>query len=153
MKLATLCYLRHECRTLMLFRNKKIDDVHEGKWNGLGGKFEPGETPEACAIREVHEESGLTVEAVQLKGILTFPMFAKGEDWYVFAFVISRFSGEMKPSNEGTLKWIPDERLLELPMWDGDRIFLPWLDHPGVFSGRFSYKDGKLVSHEVAFYT
>ena len=75
MKLATLCYIMDEDKTLMLYRNKKENDYHEGKWNGLGGKLEAGETPEECAIREVYEESGLKVFGPQLKGLITFPMF------------------------------------------------------------------------------
>ena len=74
MKLATLCYVRRDGKTLMLLRNKKINDMHAGKWNGLGGKFEAGETPEDCAIREIYEESGLRVVAPQLCGVLTFPI-------------------------------------------------------------------------------
>ena len=77
--LGTLCYLKRDGKTLMLYRNRKANDFHEGKWNGLGGKFEPGESPEACAIREVREESGLEVAAPRLHGMLTFPGFDGGE--------------------------------------------------------------------------
>ena len=73
MKLATLCYIKQSGKTLMLYRNKKPNDIHEGKWNGLGGKFNPGETPEQCAIREIFEESGLQVKNPKLHGVLTFP--------------------------------------------------------------------------------
>ncbi|MEZ4719172.1 MAG: NUDIX domain-containing protein [Caldilineaceae bacterium] len=75
----------------MLLRNKKANDMHAGKWNGLGGKFEPGETPEDCAIREIQEESGLTVRNPALRGILTFPGFDGEEDWYAFVFVANTF--------------------------------------------------------------
>ena len=78
MKLATLCYLKRNNKTLMLHRIKKKDDIHEGKWNGLGGKFEKGESPEECAIREVREESGIKINKLRLKGVLTFPDFNKG---------------------------------------------------------------------------
>ena len=88
MQLATLCYVRHQGKTLMLHPIKKENDMHAGKWNGLGGKMEAGETPEECAIREVREESGLIAEHLQLKGFLTFPMFDGKKDWYVFVFVI-----------------------------------------------------------------
>ena len=152
MQLATLCYLRQDGKTLMLFRNKKPNDVHEGKWNGLGGKFAPGETPEECARREIHEECGLQVETLELKGFLTFPVFARGEDWYVFVFIASGCSGELIASAEGTLAWIPDEEILSLSLWAGDRIFLPWLARPGFFSGRFTYGAGELEGHTVAFY-
>jgi len=127
MQLATLCYVIDKDKTLMLFRNKKSNDVHEGKWNGLGGKFEPGETPEECAIREVKEESGLVIKNPLLKGFITFPMFDGKKDWYVFLFTINNFSGKLIDSREGKLEWIPNNKLLELNLWDGDRIFIPWL--------------------------
>lgn len=136
----------------MLHRIKRANDMHQGKWNGLGGKFEPGESPEMCAIREVYEESGLTIRNPELRGILTFPDFCSGEDWYAFVFVARIFSGALIDSTEGVLQWIGDERLLDLPLWEGDRIFLPWLEQERFFSGRFVYNDGKLCSHEVSFY-
>ena len=152
MKLATLCYIRKEHQTLMVHRVKKKNDVHEGKWNGLGGKFEPGETPEECAIREIFEESGLKVKKAQLKGFLSFPRFANGEDWYAFVFVVPEFEGELIDSPEGNLCWIDNDQLLKLNLWEGDRIFLPWLDQPGFFSGKFTYQDGKLVAHSMVIY-
>lgn len=152
MKLATLCYVRKNGRTLMLHRVKKKDDVHEGKWNGLGGKLEPGESPEDCVVREVREEAGLMIKAPVLKGFLTFPGFAKDEDWYVFVFTASNFSGRLLESPEGNLAWIPDRDLLKLNLWDGDRIFLPLLGRPGHFSGKFRYRDGRLVKHSVERY-
>lgn len=136
----------------MLYRNKKPHDVHRGKWNGLGGKLEPGESPEECMRREVWEESGLTVEAAQLRGFLTFPLFDGREDWYVFVYTVSRTSGELTESTEGELHWIPDEELLNLNLWPGDRIFLPWLGGERFFSAKFVYQQGELVSHSVVFY-
>jgi 8-oxo-dGTP diphosphatase len=152
MKLATLGYIRRAGKTLMIHRVKKQNDVHQGKWNGLGGKLEPGETPEECIIREIREESGLAARDPELKGFLTFPGFANDEDWYAFVFVVRDFTGELIDSPEGFLSWIDDERLIELPLWEGDYIFLPWLDRPGFFSGKFCYTDGNLVSHDVVFY-
>ena len=153
MKLATLCYLRHDHQTLMIHRIKKENDMHQGKWNGLGGKFEPGETPEECAIREIKEESGLTARNPILKGFLTFPGFSNEEDWYAFVFVIQDFEGAIIDSLEGDLAWIEDERLLELNLWEGDLFFIPWLDKPGVFSAKFIYKNNRLVGHDVRFYS
>ena len=152
MKLATLCYVRSNVKTLMIHRIKKENDMHMGKWNGLGGKFEPGETPEECAIREVFEESGLKITNPKLKGVLSFPGFAKDEDWYAFVFLIHEYQGDLINSPEGTLKWIDDMALMQLNLWEGDRIFIPWLDRAGFFSGKFVYQDGELVSHQVVFY-
>jgi 8-oxo-dGTP diphosphatase len=129
-----------------------LNDIHQGKWNGLGGKFEPGETPEMCAIREVKEEAGFDVHHLILKGFLTFPKFAHDEDWYVFVFVADQFDGDLVDSSEGTLAWWDDDRLLTLDLWAGDRIFLPLLDEPGFFSARFDYVAGDLVDYEVYRY-
>lgn len=152
MKLATLCYVRKNGRTLMLHRVKKKDDVHEGKWNGLGGKFEPGESPEDCVIREVREEAGLRLRRPLLKGVLTFPGFAHDEDWYVFVFTASEFSGRLIDSAEGRLQWIPDRELLKLNLWEGDRVFLPLLRRRGHFSGKFQYRGGRLKKYSVEKY-
>jgi 8-oxo-dGTP diphosphatase len=152
MKLATLCYLRRNGRTLMLHRVKKANDVHEGKWNGLGGKLEPGESPEDCVVREIREEAGLKLRRPALKGVLTFPDFAHGEDWYVFVFTASDFSGKLIDSPEGELKWIPDRDLLKLNLWEGDRHFLPLLRRRGHFSGKFHYRNGRLARYSVEKY-
>jgi 8-oxo-dGTP diphosphatase len=139
-------------KTLMLFRNKKPNDVHEGKWNGLGGKFEKGETPEECVIREVKEESGLMIKNPKLHGIITFPMFDGKKDWYVFMFTVKDFEGELIDSNEGKLEWIENEKLLDLNLWEGDKIFIPWLFQEKYFSAKFIYENKKLISHNVSFY-
>jgi 8-oxo-dGTP diphosphatase len=152
MKLATLCYLRHKGKTLMVHRIKKKNDMHAGKWNGLGGKLEPGETPEECAVREILEESGLKVINPILKGVLTFPAFSNDEDWYAFVFVAHEFEGQLIDSPEGDLKWVDNSELLDLNLWDGDRIFLPWLERPGFFSGKFIYENGRFIEHQVVFY-
>ncbi|MEX1020177.1 MAG: 8-oxo-dGTP diphosphatase [Litorilinea sp.] len=152
MKWATLCYVRQGGQTLMLHRIKRAVDMHAGKWNGLGGKFMPGETPEACVIREVEEESGLRLRRPTLRGLLTFPKFNNDEDWYAFVFVAHEFSGRLIDSDEGVLRWIDNDKLLELNLWDGDRVFIPWLDQPGFFSARFDYAQGQYVGHDVQFY-
>jgi 8-oxo-dGTP diphosphatase len=152
MKLATLCYLRKDGRTLMIHRVKKVGDIHAGKWNGLGGKLEPGETPEECAAREIREESGLVARRLELKGVLSFPGFANDEDWYAFVFVVPEFEGQISESQEGYLQWIESTEIYNLNLWEGDRVFLPWLDQPGLFSGKFVYKNGRLVDHSVIFY-
>ena len=152
MKLATLCYVMDNNKTLMLFRNKKENDYHEGKWNGLGGKFEPGETPEECAIREVFEESGLIVKNPQMKGFITFPLFDGKDDWYVWTFVFKGYSGKLIDSPEGHLEWIDNDKLTDLNLWDGDKHFIPWLFDEKYFSAKFIYIDGHYVSHEVTHY-
>lgn len=152
MKLATLCYVRQDGKTLMVHRIKKPNDMHQGKWNGLGGKLEPGETPEECAIREIREESGLQVSHPQLKGLLTFPAFDDIEDWYAFVYVIREFVGELIDSPEGRLAWIEDSHLKELPLWEGDRVFLDWLDQTGFFSAKFIYNAGEFIDYQVIFY-
>jgi 8-oxo-dGTP diphosphatase len=153
MKLATLCYLRNNSRTLMMHRVKRAGDMHYGKWNGLGGKLQAGESPEECVMREVKEESGLIIENPRLKGFLTFPSFDEWDDWYVFVFTAQGFSGELQDTPEGHLEWIDNEKLTALDLWEGDHVFLPWLDKPGMFSAKFIYKNGKLSEHQETFYT
>ena len=152
MKLATLCYVKHNHQTLMIHRVKKANDIHEGKWNGLGGKLEPGESPEQCVIREVREESGLELRNPRFHGLLVFADF-KGDDWYVWVFTADKFSGELIESAEGHLKWIPDEEVACLPLWPSDLIFLPWLADDKIFSARFQYQGEAMLGHEVVFYS
>lgn len=151
MKLATLCYIKRDHQTLMLHRVTKINDIHAGKWNGLGGKLEPGELPEQCVIREVREESGLEIRAPRYHGLLIFADF-KAEDWYVWVFSADKFSGELTELTEGRLGWIPDEQLTALPLWPSDLIFFPWLEDGRIFSARFQYRGDEMLGHEVTFY-
>ena len=151
MILATLCYVKHADQTLMLQRTKRPDDIHFGKWNGLGGKFEAGESPEQCVMREVREESGLEISDLRLCGLLMFPAF-KGDDWYVFVFTARVLSGELKENAEGYLKWIPDDQLESLPLWPSDHIFLPWIRQGRFFSARFIYAGDEMKDHSVTFY-
>lgn len=152
MQLATLCYVIDNDKTLMLHRIKKKNDIHEGKWNGLGGKFEHGETPEECVIREVKEESGLAITDPKLHGFITFPMFDGKKDWYVFLFTAKNFEGELIDSHEGRLEWIQNDKLFDLNLWDGDEIFMRWLQQDKFFSAKFVYENGKLKEHNVNFY-
>jgi 8-oxo-dGTP diphosphatase len=152
MKLATLIYIRQNSKTLMVYRNKKPNDMHMGKWNGMGGKLEPGESPEECAVREALEETGLELYDPRLAGFITFPAFDDFEDWYVFIFTATRFSGELIDSPEGHLAWIPDNELLDLNLWDGDRVFLKWVLEERFFSAKFEYAAGKMTRYSVVFY-
>lgn len=153
MKLSTLCYIRRGGRTLMMHRVKRPDDMHYGKWNGLGGKLHMSETPEECVVREVREESGLELSKPELKGFITFPAFDEFEDWYVFVFVAHDFAGSLIECEEGRLEWIDDAKLAELDLWEGDHIFMPWLDQDKIFSAKISYDMGKLSGYEVIFYS
>lgn len=152
MQVSTLCYIKHEGKTLMLHRIKKDKDVHKGKYNGLGGKLHAGETPEECVIREVKEESGLEIRAPRLRGVMTFPEFKDQEDWLVFLFTATEFTGDLIECNEGALQWVPDEKLLSLHLWEGDKYFLTWLNEGKFFSAKFCYKNGALINHSVKFY-
>ena len=154
MKLATLCYIidKKKDSTLMLHRIKKENDYHQGKWNGLGGKLDKGESPEECAIREIKEESGLTVKNPSLKGFITFPDFDGVDDWYVFVYSFNEFEGELIDSPEGKLEWIPNDKLTSLNLWEGDKIFLEWVFRDKIFSAKFNYDKGRFVDYSVNFY-
>lgn len=153
MKLAVLCYVENEGRVLMLHRNKRKNDYHLGKWNGLGGKFLPGESPEACLLREVREESGLSPESYSLRGFITFPLFDGAEDWYTFVYTAKVTQSEVADPEEGTLAWIPKDEVLSLKLWEGDRIFLDWVfNREGLFSAVFRYEAGVFKDYEVVFY-
>lgn len=152
MQLATLCYIQQDGCTLMVHRNKKADDIHQGKWNGLGGKFEAGETPEECVIREVYEESGLSIRNPKLCGLLMFPKF-KGNDWYVFVFTANDFTGGLIDSPEGRLEWIRDEKVVELTLWPSDHIFMPWIQEGKFFSAKFEYEGDEMLGYNVVFYS
>lgn len=149
MKLATLVYVQHDNHTLMLHKAK---GYQQGKWNGLGGKFDSGESPEDCLKRETFEESGLVVEEAQLKGFITFPDFDGEDDWYCFVYVVTKFSGEVKASDEGRLEWVPDADIMNLNLWPGDRVFLPWVFGKKFFSAKFIYKQGEFKDYSVVFY-
>ena len=154
MKLATLCYIidKKKNSTLMLHRIKKVNDYHQGKWNGLGGKLDKGESPEECAIREIKEESGLTVKNPLLKGFITFPDFDGVDDWYVFVYSFNEFEGQLIDSPEGKLEWISTDKLTSLNLWEGDKIFLEWVFSEKIFSAKFNYENGKFVDYSVNFY-
>ena len=87
-----------------------------------------------------------------MRGVLTFPAFKNGEDWLVFVYTATRFAGSLVECGEGDLEWVDDARLAALPLWEGDRIFLPWLEQARFFSGKFIYAEGRLARHEVSFY-
>ena len=137
-------------QVLMIHRNARPGDLHLGKYNGLGGKIEPDEDVVACMRREIREEAGIECEQMQLRGTISWPGFGKhGEDWLGFVFVITRFSGTPHADNpEGTLEWVPVDKIMDLPLWDGDRQFLPLVfdADPRAFHGVMPYRDGRMVS-------
>ena len=134
----------------MVHRNKRPDDLHYGKYNGLGGKLDAGESVTDCMKREILEESGLFVEALRLRGTISWPGFGKrGEDWFGFIFRIERWSGTPHTGNhEGTLEWVERDNILSLPLWESDRLFLPMVfdDSPAVFHGVMPYDAGRMVA-------
>ncbi len=152
MKLATLCYLESKGKTLMIHRNKKEHDTQGGMWNWLGGKLEQGEDPERCVIREFREESGLTIVNPKLKGMITFPGGGGQEDWYIFIFLAKKFRGVLTESDEGELQWVDEKLWPGLNIFAGDKIFMQYIHKKGFFSGRFEYKDKKLIRHEIKLY-
>ena len=148
---ATLGYVLSPDRrqVLLIHRNARPDDQHLGKYNGLGGKLEADEDVAAGMAREIHEEAGLTVTAMELRGTISWPGFGKnGEDWLGFVFLITAFEGEAPTRNaEGDLEWVPLDRLMELPMWEGDRHFLPLVfdGDRRPFHGVMPYREGRMV--------
>ena len=137
-------------RCLMVHRNARPDDNHLGKYNGLGGKLEPDEDVMAGMCREIREEAGLECDALRLRGTISWPGFGKhGEDWLGFIFVIDRYRGEPPASNaEGDLHWVRLDQLETLPLWEGDRHFLPLVfdSDPRMFHGVMPYRAGQMVS-------
>lgn len=149
---ATLGYILSPDRSqvLMIHRNARPDDQHLGKYNGLGGKLEPDEDVAAGMRREIAEEAGIEVTSMQLRGTLSWPGFGKqGEDWLGFIFLVDGFTGTPLERNpEGALEWVPLERLDSLPMWEGDRHFLPLVfdSDPRPFHGVMPYAGGRMLS-------
>ena len=141
----SLVYVERDGKYLMLYRNRRRDDPNAGKWIGVGGKFEEGETPEECAIRETREETGLTLRRPLARGIVTFV-----SDRYpteeMYLFTCDDFAGSLADCDEGDLSWVEKSRVPTLPLWEGDRIFLSLLalDAP-FFSLTLVYRGEELV--------
>lgn len=137
-------------RVLMIHRNARPDDAHFGKYNGLGGKLEPGEDVVAGLRREIREEAGIECGTIRLAGTISWPGFGKrGEDWFGFIFRVESFTGTPLPGNdEGALEWVEVERVPTLPLWEGDRHFLPLVFALTLeqFHGVMPYSNGKPLS-------
>lgn len=140
----TLCYIERDGHYLMLHRTKKKNDINEGKWLGIGGHFEEGESPEECLLREIREETGLTVDSYRYRGIVTFyaPPYPTE---YMHLFTATATESLCIDCNEGELAWIPISQVPTLPLWEGDRIFLRLLleDEP-FFSLKLTYEGDRL---------
>ncbi len=132
MRLTTLCYLEQDGKYLMLHRIVKKNDVNKDKWIGIGGKFEPGESPEDCVLREAREETGFLLTSYRLRGIVTF-LFNDQEAEYMFLYTADGFTGQPVPCDEGTLEWVPKEEIDRLNLWEGDRIFFRLMDEGEPF--------------------
>ena len=148
-KNTTLCYLEQDGRWLMLHRVKKQNDENRDKWIGIGGKFEEGESPEDCLLREVREETGLTLTAWRFRGIVTFV----SDRWpteYMHLFTADAWRGALPAGDacaEGVLEWVEKERVPALPVWEGDKIFLRLLrENEPFFSLKLEYKGETLAA-------
>ncbi len=148
-RLTSLCYLERDGQFLMLHRTKKAVDENKDKWIGVGGKFEPGESPEDCLRREVREETGLRLTSWRFRGLVTFVLDGWGCD-YMHLFTADGWEGEQRPCDEGELRWIDKKALGELALWPGDRIFLRLLEEERpFFSLKLHYRDDALLSAEL----
>ena len=146
MILSTLCYIEKEGCWLMLHRVKKKNDLNHDKWIGVGGKFEEGESPEDCLLREVREETGLTLTDYRFRGLVTF-VSDEAPTEYMHLFTATGRTGEPHVCDEGDLAWIKKAELLTLPMWEGDQIFLRLLDSDEpFFSLKLCYAGDRLES-------
>ena len=144
----TLCYIRQGGQCLMLHRVKKHNDLNHDKWIGIGGKFEDKESPEDCLLREAREETGLTLTRYRYRGLVTFV----SDRWpteYMHLFTADRWTGALKECDEGVLEWIPRDRLLKLPHWEGDEIFLRLIEEDvPFFSLKLRYR-GDILEEAV----
>ena len=154
MKNTTLCYIKQNDKYLMLHRTKKYDDPNEGKWIGIGGHMEDGESPEECVVREVREETGLVLKEFRYRALVTFTSDLY-ETEYMHLFTADKFEGDIADNcEEGELEWIESDKIMELPMWEGDRMFIPLIkdDDTGFFSMKLIYESDKLVDCDLYMY-
>lgn len=152
MRNTTLCYIEKEENYLMLHRIKKENDENKDKWIGVGGKFEDGESPEDCLLREVKEETGLTLTDYKYRGIVTFVLSNWGTE-YMHLFTAEGFTGELKECSEGDLVWVPKSEVENLEIWEGDKLFFSLLaESDRFFSLKLKYEGDVLVETEVHCY-
>lgn len=145
----TLIYIEKNESFLMLHRVKKEKDINKDKWIGIGGHFEFQESPEDCLVREVMEETGLTLNSFEFRGVITFVSDDDPAE-YMFLYTSSDFSGELKECDEGNLEWVPKSKLMDLNLWEGDKLFLKKLiDKAPFFTMKLVYKNGKLITSDI----
>ncbi|MDD6072411.1 MAG: 8-oxo-dGTP diphosphatase [Clostridiales bacterium] len=143
--LTTLCYIEKDDQYLMLHRVSKENDINKDKWIGVGGHFEPDESPEECLLREVREETGFTLTSYRFRGIVTF-ISDKWQTEYMCLYTADGFEGEMTECEEGVLTWVPKSEIENLTIWEGDKIFLKLLaEEAPFFSLKLRYEGEKLV--------
>ena len=146
MNFTTLCYIEKENKYLMLHRTSKKKDGNKDKWIGVGGHFEEGESPEECLLREVKEETGLELTSYQFRGIVTF-ISDEWPDEYMCLYTADRYTGDIRNCDEGKLVWVEKEKIMDLNIWEGDKIFLKLLmENQPFFSLKLEYKGDKLVN-------
>lgn len=153
MTTTTLCYIENDNKYLMLHRVKKKNDMNEGKWIGVGGHVESQETPEECLVREVKEETGLTLTSYKFRGLVTF-INSESESELMCVFTADGYTGELIECNEGELCWIDKARVSELPAWEGDKVFLDLLlsGEERFFSVKLQYEGDKLFETKINLY-
>ena len=146
MRNTTLCHIEKDGKYLMLHRIKKKNDLNQDKWVGIGGKFEDKESPEECNLREVFEETGLTLKSARYCGIVTF-VSDIWETEYMHIFHTKDFFGEIKECDKGTLEWVDKKEIYSLPIWEGDKIFLRLLENNSpFFSLKLEYVGDTLIN-------
>ena len=139
MQLTTLCYIEREEKYLMMHRVKKKADINQGKWIGVGGHFEKAESPEECLIREVYEETGLKLKQYTFRGIITFVTDVQPTE-YMCLYTANAFEGTPRQCDEGDLAWIRKQEIMDLNLWEGDKIFLKLLiENAPFFSLKLCY--------------
>ena len=144
MRLTTLCYIEKDGAYLMLHRTKKENDQSHDKWLGIGGKFEDGESPEECMLREVYEETGLTLTDYAFRGIVTF-VSDRWETEYMHLFTADGYEGEPGECSEGVLEWVPKEKGTDLKLWAGDKLFLDRLNGSRDFFSLKAVYEGEVL--------
>ena len=142
----TLCYIEKDGKYLMLHRVKKVNDLNQDNWIGIGGKFEDKESPEECMLREAYEETGLTLINPEYRGILTF-VSDKRPTEYIHLFYANNLLGELIDCDEGNLEWVPIQDIYSLPLWQGDKIFLRLIEEKApFFSLKLQYEGESLIN-------